>query len=161
MSVKPTRDVFGADQSQKIIQRAVDWAVPFVVEAVKAMRRDGRPLFTKKIPEQERLLRLLTASKPFWDALQEGDPKVAAAMAADILKARAKGTIPEQGPLVNEAQAAEGQGTVSKQGPQVGEAQAVEDQENKFATKAPPLGTQRAYPLPPFIISGAVDTTSG
>jgi|GEM_PF-2915046 len=118
-----TRDVWGADSYEEIVTRNTLWMKTFVVQAVKALRRDGRPLGTAKVSEQERMLRLLEAGPAFWDALQRDDPEAAAQMAADIFRARAAGRIPAEGPRVEEA------------------AQMEEEQDD---------GTQPASPLPTF-----------
>jgi hypothetical protein len=136
------RDVWGADQYEAIVKRSVDWAVPFMVDAVKALWRDGRPLGTSVVPEQQRLTSLLEAGPEFWDALKGNNAPVAAKLAANILSARAAGKIPEQGP-------------------RVGEAQQIEEQQQKLSTAPAPLGTERFHPIPASIVSGAADTTTG
>lgn len=130
------RDVWGADQYEDIIKRNVVWMQEFIVQAVKALRRDGRPLGTIKLTKDERLTRLLEAGPEFWDALQQNDPEAAAQMAADIIRARAEGK-------------------VAPAGPRVGEAAQIEEQQQK----APPTGTQRAQPIAPSLVRGAQDMT--
>jgi len=75
----------------------------FIVAAVVSLRKDGRPLFTAKVTDKERLAKLLEAGPEFWDALQANDPEVAAQMLADIIRARAAGKIPAVGPRAQEA----------------------------------------------------------
>lgn len=92
----------GADAIQRIVERCADKVTRFIVAGVHGVMKDGRPLYTEKIPEEERLAALLMAPKPFWDALQEKDPETAASLVAAILRAREKGKIPPVGPRADE-----------------------------------------------------------
>lgn len=136
MAKTEVRDVWGANQYEDIVKRNVEWMQVFIVSAVKALRRDGRPLGTAKTSQQEKLTTLLEAGPEFWDALKGNDPVAAAKLAADVLRARADGKVPEEGP-------------------RVGEAQQIEEQQQKFAQHAPPMGTERAHPIPHFLTQGA------
>ena len=127
-----TRDVWGANQYEDTVKRNTKWMQDFVVAAVRALKRDGRPLGTEKVNKADRLARLLEAGPEFWDALQQNDPEAAAQMAADIIRARAEGRIPPQGP-------------------RVGDAAQIEEQQ----AEAAPTGTQRAAPIAPSIVRGA------
>lgn len=140
MATQRVRDVWGANQYEDIVTRNAAWMQEFIVQAVKELRRDGRPLGTRKISQPERLARLLEAGPEFWDALQQNDPEVAAKLAADLIRARADGKVPEQGPRVGEAQQIEDQQAASAQG------------------QAPPTGTQVARPIAPAIVRGAQES---
>lgn len=140
MATQRVRDVWGANQYEDIVTRNAAWMQEFIVQAVKELRRDGRPLGTRKIGQPERLARLLEAGPEFWDALQQNDPEVAAKLAADLIRARADGKVPEQGPRVGEAQQIEDQQAASAQG------------------QAPPTGTQVARPIAPAIVRGAQES---
>lgn len=94
-------EVFGANEIQDIIDRNAKWLAAFIISGVRALLKDGRPPFTERVSEQERLQNLLNASPAFWDALQAQDPETAAAMVAMVVKAREKGKIPAEGPLAN------------------------------------------------------------
>jgi len=85
-----------------MVKRNAVWAQQFIDAGVKALMKDGRPLYTDKIPEAERLANLLNAPPAFWDALQASDPETAAALVASVLKARMKGKIPAEGPLADQ-----------------------------------------------------------
>lgn len=142
MAKQEVRDVWGANQLEDIVQRNREWMQEFIVAAVKSLRKDGRPIFTKKVPEKERLARLLEAGPEFWDALKQNDPEAAAKLAADIIRARGAGKVPEVGP-------------------RVGEAQQIEDQQQAEAQgQQPPSGTQVARPVAPSIVRGAQDSVS-
>ena len=134
------REVWGANQLQDIIYRNTAWMQEFIVAAVKALRKDGRPIFTAAVPEKERLARLLEAGPEFWDALKQNDPEAAAKLAADIIRARAAGKVPAEGPRVGEAQQIEDQQTAETQG------------------TAPPTGTQVARPIAPSLVRGAQES---
>jgi len=121
------RDVWGASQLEDIITRNTKWMQDFIVSAVKALRKDGRPLFTSKVPKEERLARLLEAGPEFWEALQQSDPEAAAQLAADIIRARASGKLPPTGPRVEEAL------------------------ENQQEEEEVDTGTQPAQPIPTFV----------
>ena len=101
--VSTERNVWGADRLQDIIDRNAKWMQEFVVAAVVSLRKDGRPLYTAKVDAKERIAKLLEAGPEFWDALQQNNPEVAAAMLADIIRARAAGKIPPTGPRAQEA----------------------------------------------------------
>src|SRR5690349_18051344 len=92
-------DIWAADAVQRIVDRNALWLRKFLVTGIKAVMKDGRPLFTERISEQERLANLLNAPPAFWDALQAADPESAAALVASVIRARAKGKIPPTGPL--------------------------------------------------------------
>ena len=62
------REVWGANDVEAIVQRNADWITRFITAGVKAVMKDGRPLFTMKTSEAERLAALLTAPTAFWDA---------------------------------------------------------------------------------------------
>lgn len=142
MAKQPIRDVFGANQYEDIVNRNVKWAQDFIVSAVNSLRRDGRPLGTRKIAQPERLASLLEAGPEFWDALKQSDPEAAAKLAADIIRARADGKVPEQGPRIGEAQQIEEQQQAEAQG------------------QVPPAGTQVARPIAPAIVRGLQDTVT-
>lgn len=95
-------DVWGADEIQRIVERNAKWFTEFIVAGVKAVMKDGRPLYTERIPESERLANLLNAPPQFWDALQASDPETAAELVASVIKAREKGKIPPVGPRAAE-----------------------------------------------------------
>ena len=101
--VATERNVWGADRLQDVIDRNAKWMQDFIVAAVVSLRKDGRPLYTGKVTDKERLAKLLEAGPEFWDALQAEEPEVAAKMLADIIRARAAGKIPQQGPRAKEA----------------------------------------------------------
>jgi len=122
--VSQERNVWGADRLQNVIDRNARWMTEFIVAAVTSLRKDGRPLYTAKVTDKERLAKLLEAGPEFWDALQAEDPEVAAKMLADIIRARAAGKIPSRGPRAEEA-----------------EEMPDEDE----------TGTQPAQPLPEFV----------
>ena len=117
-------DIWGANATQEIITRNAVWAKDMLVSLVNALMKDGRPIFTEKIPESESLAALLAAPPQFWDAIQASDPESAAALVAQLLKAREKGKIPQIGPRADEV--------VPEDGPEVKD------------------GTQPATPLPSF-----------
>lgn len=96
------RDIWNADDVERIVQRNAKWFSDLVAEGVKATQRAGRPLFTQKIPESERLAALLQAPPEFWERLSSTDPETAAALAASVIRARAQGKIPAEGPRANE-----------------------------------------------------------
>ena len=96
------RNIWNADDIEGIVERNAPWFTSTVVEGVKATMRSGRPLYTEKIPEDERLAALLLAPPQFWDALSRTDPETAAALAASIVRARAAGKVPEEGPRADE-----------------------------------------------------------
>lgn len=121
------RDVWGADEIQRIVERNSKWLTEFIVAGVKAVMKDGRPLYTEKIPEQERLANLLAAPPQFWEALQAADPETAAQLVASVIKAREGGKIPPVGPRAAEVVPEDG----------------LEPEEG--------AGTAPAQPLPSFI----------
>lgn len=96
------RNIWNADDIEKIIKRNAPWFSELVVAGVKATLKSGRPLYVEKIPEDERLAALLQAPKQFWEALASSDPETAAEFAASIVRARAAGKIPEEGPRAEE-----------------------------------------------------------
>lgn len=96
------RTVWGANDLEKVVARNAKWITAFIIAGVQAVMKDGRPLFTEKASEAEQLSALLTAPPQFWDALEAQDPETAAALVATIIKARAKGKIPAEGPRVEE-----------------------------------------------------------
>ena len=73
-------NVFGANEVERIVKRNADWFMRFIVAGVQGVLRDGRPLYTEKIPEADRLAALLMAPRPLWVALEEKDPETAAAL---------------------------------------------------------------------------------
>jgi len=95
-------NVWGANEVERIVKRNADWFMRFVIAGVQGVLKDGRPLYTERIPEADRLAALLMAPRPFWDALEAKDPETAAALVAAILRAREKGQIPPVGPRANE-----------------------------------------------------------
>lgn len=95
-------NLWGADDLEAMHDRNSEWARQFITAGVKALMKDGRPLYTDKIPEAERLANLLNAPPAFWDALQASDPETAAALVAGVIRARMKGKIAKEGPLANE-----------------------------------------------------------
>jgi hypothetical protein len=101
-------DIWGADAIQGIISRNAVWASDMLVAMVKSLMKDGRPIFTEKIPQQESLQKLLNAPPQFWEAIQSQDPEAAAALVAKLLDARMKGKIPEIGPRADEVVAEDG-----------------------------------------------------
>jgi len=100
-------NVFGANEVERIVKRNADWFMRFIVAGVQGVLKDGRPLYTEKIPEADRLAALLMAPRPFWDALEAKDPETAAALVAAILRAREQGKIPPVGPRASEVTAAD------------------------------------------------------
>lgn len=135
------RDVYAANDVEKIVKRGAKWFTETLVEGVKATMRDGRPLYTDKIPEDERLAALLTAPKQFWEVIQTQDPETAMALAASVVKAREKGDIPEEGPRADEVTAEDAAGLLEKQAAPAPDAE----------PGAQGSGTERARPLPSFI----------
>lgn len=125
------QQVWGADDIQRIVDRNAKWITAFIVAGVKAVMRDGRPLFTEKTSEAAKLAALLQAPPQFWDALEAQDPETAAALVADVLRAREKGKIPAEGPRAGEVPPE----IVPADGTEVGK---------------PGTGTERAVPLPTF-----------
>lgn len=121
--VAQERSVWGADRLQDVIDRNSKWMTEFIVAAVTSLRKDGRPLYTAKVTDKERIAKLLEAGPEFWAALQSEEPEVAAKMLADIIRARAAGKIPSRGPRAEEAEE-------------------MPDDES---------GTQPAQPLPEFV----------
>jgi hypothetical protein len=99
---KVGENLWGADEVERIVKRNADWFMRFIVAGVQGVLKDGRPLYTEKIPEADRLAALLMAPRPFWDALEAKDPETAAALVAAILRAREQGKIPSVGPRANE-----------------------------------------------------------
>jgi hypothetical protein len=91
-----------ADIVEQIVRRNADWAARFITRMALGLLKDGRPLFTTRIPPKERLERLLQAPRPFWEALSERDPETAAAMVAEIIRARSRGQLAMTGPRVYE-----------------------------------------------------------
>lgn len=102
MSRLRRRNIWNAEDIEGIVKRNAPWFRDLVAEGVKATQRSGRPLYTERIPEDERLAALLQAPPQFWDALASTDPETAAALAASVIRARAAGKIPEEGPRANE-----------------------------------------------------------
>lgn len=96
------RNIWSAEDIQKIVERNAPWFRDIITEGVKATQRSGRPLYTEKIPEDERLAALLQAPPQFWTALASTDPETAAALAASVIRAREEGKIPEEGPRADE-----------------------------------------------------------
>ena len=121
-------DIWGADAIQGIISRNAVWASDMLVAMVKSLMKDGRPIFTEKIPQQESLQKLLNAPPQFWEAVQSQDPEAAAALVAKLLDARMKGKIPEIGPRADEVVAEDGPAKVDTT-----------------------TGTEAAKPIPRFI----------
>lgn len=105
MSRLRRRNIWNADDIQGIVERNAPWFSKIVSEGVKATMRSGRPLYTERIPEDERLAALLQAPPQFWDALASTDPETAAALVASVIRARAEGKIPEVGPRADEVTA--------------------------------------------------------
>lgn len=95
-------NLWGADDLEEIVNRNAAWAQAFIDAGVKALMKDGRPLYTDKIPDSERLANLLNAPPQFWDALQASDPETAAALVASVIRARQKGKIAKEGPRAGE-----------------------------------------------------------
>lgn len=102
MSRLRRRNIWNAEDIKGIVERNAPWFRTLVTEGVKATQRSGRPLYTERIPEDERLAALLQAPPQFWDALSSTDPETAAALAASVIRARAEGKIPEEGPRADE-----------------------------------------------------------
>jgi hypothetical protein len=102
--VSQDRILPGADALEEAIRRNVVWATAIIVASVRALRKDGRPPFTEKLDATQRIMKALTAPPEFWDALMETDPEQAAQLAADVIKARMKGKIPDVGPLATQAE---------------------------------------------------------
>ena len=117
-------DIWSADAIQGIVERNGKWARDMLVALVNALMKDGRPIFTEKIPESEMLANLLNAPPQFWDAIQASEPESAAALVAKLIKAREKGKIPQIGPSAEEV--------VPEDGEEIND------------------GTQPASPLPSF-----------
>lgn len=103
------QDVWGADEVERIVKRNAMWLGEFLIAGIKAVMKDGRPLFTEKIPEKDRLAALLQAPPAFWDAMQTQNPEMAADLVAKVIKARLAGKIPPQGPLADQVTTADGQ----------------------------------------------------
>jgi len=104
-----------------------------------ALRQAVRRFVETRVPPSvpRAVLDAADESRPeFWDALQQNDPEAAAQMAADIIRARAEGRIPPEGP-------------------RVGEAAQIEDQQAQA-----PTGTQRAAPIAPAIVRGAEESNT-
>ena len=55
MSRLNRRDIYTADDIERIVNRNAKWFRDLVREGVKATQRSGRPLYTEKIPLDERL----------------------------------------------------------------------------------------------------------
>jgi hypothetical protein len=96
------RNIWNAEDIEDIVERNAPWFATLVSEGVRATQRSGRPLYTERIPEDERLAALLQAPPQFWDALSSTDPETAAALAASVIRARDQGKIPEEGPRADE-----------------------------------------------------------
>ena len=135
------KDVWGANDIQAIVERNAAYMTAFIVAGVKAVMRDGRPLFTERTTEADRLAALLQAPPQFWDALAASDPETAASLAADIIRAREKGKIPAEGPRANEVQPE----TAPAGAPPTTEAGIEAENIGK-----PGTGTERNRPLPSF-----------
>lgn len=88
----------GANEIERVVKRNAAWATDFLVEMTRALLRDGRPPFTEKIPKKERVQMALQAPPEWWAQMQSADPFKAAQIAAEVVKARAKGEIPQYGP---------------------------------------------------------------
>ena len=127
------RDVWNADEIQRIIDRNAPWAMERIVTIVRSLMRSGRPIFTEKISQQEQLDALLLAPPQFWDAMQTADPEQAAALVAQVLRAREKGKIPPTGPRAAEVLPEDGLDTSN-----------IGDEGT---------GTERAMPLAPSIVN--------
>lgn len=95
-------DVLDANQLERVILREAETLTNMILDGVHAVMRAGRPLFTQQVPEADRLANLLLAPRPWWEALEEKNPELAAAMVAEILKAREAGKIPAKGPLADQ-----------------------------------------------------------
>jgi|SRR3990167_717243 len=94
--------VWGADRLEIIVKRNADWLQKFIVAGVRAVLKDGRPLFTDKISPKERVKAILEAPPEFWAALEQQSPEAAAELVAQVIKARMKGQIPLEGPRAEE-----------------------------------------------------------
>lgn len=111
-------DVWGADEIERIVRRNAEWLARFLSAGIKAVMKDGRPLFTQEIPEDERLAQLLAAPPQFWTALEAQDPETAAALVATVIRARQQGVIPPEGPRANEVTEADLEPSVSPMPPE-------------------------------------------
>lgn len=96
-------DVYAANDIEAIVQRNVEYFKDVIISGVKALRKDGRPLFTEKVEQKERLQRLLESPPEFWAALEHESPEIAATLAMQVVTARAKGKLAKYGPLAQEA----------------------------------------------------------
>lgn len=132
------REVWGANDVQAIVERNAKWVTAFIIAGVKAVMKDGRPLFTEKTSEAARLAALLQAPPEFWNALEAQDPESAAALVASVIRAREKGKIPAEGPRAGEV--------VPEEIP-AGEAAETAGQEAENIGQAG-TGTERNRPLP-------------
>lgn len=101
--VDPT--IPSADEVEEIVKENAAWATRFIVETVRSLLRDGRPLFTMRVPSRKRLEAVLNAPRPFWQALSERDPETAAALVADVIRARSRGELAMTGPRAVEVTA--------------------------------------------------------
>lgn len=96
-------DVYAANDVADIVNRNVKFFKDMIIAGVKALRADGRPLFTEKVNQNERFQRLLEAPPEFWSALESESPEVAASLAMEIVTARSRGKLSKYGPLAKEA----------------------------------------------------------